>query len=1348
MMKRRFVWIGLVACICLLAGQLTLSATGVKAKVDPAQGNQLEKVVPTPTIESPATTAAKTASGTLKDSGARTLKTKKVDAGQLASVSDAPSKGPRPVASKAEAFGSKDATVLGNQMTFEYADLGNMAPRHENTLDDACDLLYFTGGSVRYFSAWFQYGITEIATYYDALDCPTNPGYNFRIDSVEVGFLANATAVGTLTFKLKIMCPASGIDPCSSPGNVLCESEIQTLTTAANTYYFPMVPIECCVGQQFFVSVELLTWDGPVATCPSPFWDVENYRVLCEQEFYWDPDWINHEDLFSGTSADTGYAYIDVFGNSSDEVCTVIPCETITGACCDIETGTCVDDVEESECTGLNEYFYPNETCATLDPPCAACDPAPANDFCTGAIGLTLGTQYCGTAACDLLECVDDFPGVWHSFVVTECSDVTVDYCGSGGSPNAYLNIMDDCPCTGTPNYYLYDSYGDCGDGNYYVTWIDLLPGTYYVAVPPDMFPNYCITVSAIPCTPCEPEGFLTIDCDPPVTVQGTTVGEDADCGDGIPTYVYEVTVTEAAMYNFSLCNTAVSWDSYIWISNECCGDAICVSDDDCGVTYGLSAIECCALEVGTYYLMISGWGETDFGDYTLDISCCVCEVICTNNEGETICADDYVDTYNGGCNSIPPVYQAYTCGSEICGHSGNFYDSVEELDSRDTDWYLLSLATEQYVTWKVVTEFTGLIYILTPGPTGYECDSLGAVAGGETTPCDTATIAACLPAGDYWLFVSTAAFTGTACGTPYYFYTTCGECPVCVPDYSIQVDCEGYTGGGNTEFAGDDCEFAGTTQDGTTHVDEIWEIEILEAAEYRFSLCNTTPSWDTYMFLTTECCGGTYLDSYENADDGCGVSAGPSRTACVALDPGIVYLMVEGWQTSDSGAYTLEIECCEPCIFSCTDTEGEGDCYDGYDDVYNAGCNMWPITPVASQNFNNQGPWPQSVCGSSGTHLDSEDNPVRDTDWYEFTLLDTALVTYSGISEFNMTILIVQDTSASQACSSLVIDSDVADPCSLASLQVCLRPGRYFAWVSVSSGLDAPCGSQYEVTLDIEYDGCVLLPPAPEVCPEEYTQFAQLFNGSSAGTSELSLGYKRYENYEGCVEPICDVHWWGIEQFVTSDWEPCHEIFMDFIITFHADSSGYPEGVPVCTYNRTVSGAPTTRLFNGDPVYYYETILNIGEEECCVLENGWVSIQGASDPDCWFLWHTSIDGDFRSTFADANGWDDDYPNDLAVCLTAAPPPCDPAEELTVYLTAGLGNPILRWFAPIAEDWNVYRSTEPNNNGDITDPSYVYQATVTGSGDLEWTDPAPFAGGDAYVNYIVVPSCYEPEIPE
>ncbi len=59
-------------------------------------------------------------------------------------------------------------------------------------------------------------------------------------------------------------------------------------------------------------------------------------------------------------------------------------------------------------------------------------------------------------------------------------------------------------------------------------------------------------------------------------------------------------------------------------------------------------------------------------------------------------------------------------------------------------------------------------------------------------------------------------------------------------------------------------------------------------------------------------------------------------------------YIVVDGYGSA-SGNYVLEIEeveCTPPCIVECPPTaidEGEGECYDEYNDLYNAGCNSVP---------------------------------------------------------------------------------------------------------------------------------------------------------------------------------------------------------------------------------------------------------------------------------------------------------------------------------------------------------------------------------------------------------------------
>ncbi|MCK4513286.1 hypothetical protein KAW64_16170, partial [bacterium] len=66
----------------------------------------------------------------------------------------------------------------------------------------------------------------------------------------------------------------------------------------------------------------------------------------------------------------------------------------------------------------------------------------------------------------------------------------------------------------------------------------------------------------------------------------------------------------------------------------------------------------------------------------------------CAYGEGEGPCYDDYIDTYNSGCNnpaeafySIDPAYGRIT----VCGSSGT-YVVGGSMNYRDTDWYEIVL--------------------------------------------------------------------------------------------------------------------------------------------------------------------------------------------------------------------------------------------------------------------------------------------------------------------------------------------------------------------------------------------------------------------------------------------------------------------------------------------------------------------------------------------------------------------------------------------------------------------------------------------------------------------------------
>ncbi|MBU0618155.1 MAG: hypothetical protein KKI02_10595 [Planctomycetes bacterium] len=128
----------------------------------------------------------------------------------------------------------------------------------------------------------------------------------------------------------------------------------------------------------------------------------------------------------------------------------------------------------------------------------------------------------------------------------------------------------------------------------------------------------------------------------------------------------------------------------------------------------------------------------------------------------------------------------------------------------------------------------------------------------------------------------------------------------------------------------------------------------------------------------------------------------------------------------------------------------------------------------------------------------------------------------------------------------------------------------------------------------------------------------------------------------------ICDIHWWGIWAYLSGSWMQCDESDPTFEIKFYEDAAGQP-GAEVCSYtvvpDQIMTGEVYLSLF--EMVYFSVELLN----PCCVITDGWVSIQGLGDADCWFMWASSPIGN-GSSFFSTNGVPSAYYYDLAVCLT------------------------------------------------------------------------------------------------
>jgi hypothetical protein len=196
-------------------------------------------------------------------------------------------------------------------------------------------------------------------------------------------------------------------------------------------------------------------------------------------------------------------------------------------------------------------------------------------------------------------------------------------------------------------------------------------------------------------------EGGETIETAIPVTLPFADTGATCDniddydeaCpypGSTSPDVVYRFTVAADEAWDFDLYGS--SYDTKVYLYDAVLNLVAC--NDDYYPDY-TSKLELVYLEGGmTYYLVIDGYGG-DCGAY--QVSACpnppCLPLTCPPDaapEGEPPLANGYVDTYNGGCDTDPPVFQWISPESgtdqvTFCGTTGWF--TTDGAEQRDSDW-------------------------------------------------------------------------------------------------------------------------------------------------------------------------------------------------------------------------------------------------------------------------------------------------------------------------------------------------------------------------------------------------------------------------------------------------------------------------------------------------------------------------------------------------------------------------------------------------------------------------------------------------------------------------------------
>ncbi len=138
----------------------------------------------------------------------------------------------------------------------------------------------------------------------------------------------------------------------------------------------------------------------------------------------------------------------------------------------------------------------------------------------------------------------------------------------------------------------------------------------------------------------------------------------------------------------------------------------------------------------------------------------------CGYNEDEGPCYEDYVDTYNSGCNNpaeafypIDPAYGRIT----VCGQSGTYLWGG--VNYRDTDWYEIVLTEPREITFCCTAEFPLMMFIF-DGTGG--CGDYYILESLPVDECTEGCITLPLDPGTYWLWVGPSVFDGIGCDVDY----------------------------------------------------------------------------------------------------------------------------------------------------------------------------------------------------------------------------------------------------------------------------------------------------------------------------------------------------------------------------------------------------------------------------------------------------------------------------------------------------------------------------------------------------------------------------------------------------
>ncbi|MEE9293718.1 MAG: nidogen-like domain-containing protein [Phycisphaerae bacterium] len=263
-----------------------------------------------------------------------------------------------------------------------------------------------------------------------------------------------------------------------------------------------------------------------------------------------------------------------------------------------------------------------------------------------------------------------------------------------------------------------------------------------------------------------------------------------------------------------------------------------------------------------------------------------------------------------------------------------------------------------------------------------------------------------------------------------------------------------------------------------------VWYLVIGTGNTMTATTCTDSTNYDSK--ISVYCGDCDILTCVTGNDDDCILANDLASTVQWCSESGSPYLILVhgffevgnfGLQVFDDGATCPEPARCDAqgCV-SCgpnSTPEDEPDCGLPVDTV-NGGCNSAPtvFSPITCG---------ETICGTAGA-----DATGRDTDWFEITITESTVFTWTVTAEFDALIGLAETgTPGSGDCADHTgILNPAAFPSACETARVttdCLPPGTY--WFFVAPIVDLPCGAEYEAALTCDPCGCDKAAPPGDDC-------------------------------------------------------------------------------------------------------------------------------------------------------------------------------------------------------------------------------------------------------------------------